>query len=79
MDGNSWEFDRMNLAEHQCQQEEAFEEIVIQAIQESESLEQAKNECMKSKELVEHWSQDEIDEFIADLWSEYWSKYLTDY
>jgi hypothetical protein len=69
----------MHLAEQQCQQEEVFEEIVIHAVQEYESLEQAKNECLKSKELVEHWSQEEIDEFIADLWSEYWTKYLTDY
>lgn len=48
-------------------------------MQEYESLEHAKNECMKSKELVEHWSQEEIEEFITDLWSEYWTKYLTDY
>jgi metal-responsive CopG/Arc/MetJ family transcriptional regulator len=69
----------MYLVERQCQQEEAFEEIVIQIVQEYESLEHAKNECMKSKELVEHWSQEEIEEFITDLWSEYWTKYLTDY
>jgi len=69
----------MYLAERQCQQEEAFEEIVIQIVQEYESLEHAKNECMKSKELVEHWSQEEIEEFITDLWNEYWTKYLTDY
>lgn len=69
----------MYLAERQCQQEEEFEEIVIQTVQGSESLEHAKNECMKSKELVEHWSQEEIDDFITDLWSEYWSKYLAEY
>jgi len=56
--------------------EEEFEDLVAQKIVDSEHISEVYAFAEKHKDKVAHWDRDERESLVANMWNEYWSKYV---
>lgn len=53
--------------------EEKMFDVIEQAIKDCDNLSDVMAEAVKSKDLVPHWTIQEIEDCCSEYWEEYWS------
>ena len=65
----------MGMSSYVMDCEEKFDMVVYSAIKESEHVSEAMQKVVPHKNLVAHWNISEVDEYVSEMWNEFWSEY----
>ena len=68
---------QMGMSSYVMDCEEKFDMVVYNAIKESEDVSEAMQKVVPHKRLVAHWTTNEVDEYVSEMWNEFWSEYAS--
>jgi hypothetical protein len=62
----------MGMSSYVLDQEEKLFDLIEDTIKNSEHLTDVMTEVVKQKNLVPHWSVQEIEDCVSECWNDYW-------
>jgi len=65
----------MGMSSYVMDPEEKFDMVVFSAIKESEDVSEAMQKVVPHRNLVAHWNANEVDEYVSEMWNEFWADY----